>query len=292
MKTNKSSKILDLACNFLIMLVLLLSELGKYIYKQTQSNLMRIFGPKYSYQHARGFQIVRNAPRPRRFNAKSASIIIALVVLTNIVTFHLSGSEVAAPAVEAVERLFLLDEASVHVQDVDLFEQKVRQVSNSLDIPPEWLMAVMYSESKINPAAVNHRGSGATGLIQFMVPTVKELNVRLGTKYYMSDIRSMAGYEQMDLVHAYLQQVRERYGEYDSLTELYLAILFPKALDQEACYVMYAKPSKTYQMNRGLDEDKDGRVTVSDIDKRMKRLFRKAYVAEKSSNNVEPSWSF
>ncbi|GEM_PF-692586 len=283
MKSTFFSKTLDQVCNYLILLVLLLSELGKFCIMQTQSILMRIFGPKHSSERERGFQIVRQASGQSRFNAKGVSILAALVIISNAITFHIFKGKATSSAPVETESLFLLDEASLHVHDVDLFEQKVRLVSETLAIPPEWLMAVMYSESKINPSAVNHRGSGATGLIQFMVPTVKELNVRLGTKYYMSDIRTMSAHSQLDLVFEYLQQVRERYGEYDSLTELYLAILFPKALGQESCYVMYAKPSKTYHLNRGLDEDKDGRVTVSDIEKRMKRLFAKAYMIDKPS---------
>jgi hypothetical protein len=79
-----------------------------------------------------------------------------------------------------------------------------------------------------------------------------------------------------------LQTVRERYGEFENLTDLYLAILFPKAIEaEESCYALYAKPEKAYMQNAGLDENKDGRVTINDIDRRMKRMFPTAYIAEK-----------
>ena len=140
-----------------------------------------------------------------------------------------------------------------------------------LNVPPEWLMAVMYSESQFDASVLNHKGSGATGLIQFMPATASDLNVS------MQRLRDMNHTQQLEYVYLYLQKVRERYGEYDSLTDLYLAILYPKARKQDLCYTMYAKPSKSYKQNSGLDENKDGRVTVSDIDRRMMRLYPTAY---------------
>jgi len=143
-----------------------------------------------------------------------------------------------------------------------------------LGVRAEWLMAVMYSESKFDAQVLNHRGSGATGLIQFMPATASEMNVSL------QRLGRMTHLQQLEYVYMYLQTARERYGNYDSLTDLYLAILYPKARKQEYCYTLYAKPTRAYTQNRGLDENKDGRVTISDIDRRMKRLYPTAYMAE------------
>ncbi|MEZ4825639.1 MAG: transglycosylase SLT domain-containing protein [Bacteroidia bacterium] len=197
-----------------------------------------------------------------------------------ILMLSLDFMGVYAPA-RIKERLYLIEHAHPYVADTEKFEEKVVEVARDLDVPPEWLMAVMYSESKLNPAVINRRGSGATGLIQFMVPTVKELNSRLGTSYYMSDVRKMEAHEQMELVREYLQTVRERYGEYDSLTDLYLAILYPKALGFGENYTLYSKPTRMYNQNVGLDENGDGSVTVSDISNRMRRLFPTAYYTAK-----------
>lgn len=241
----------------------------------------RIYGPAHSQDQARGFAIARQVEGKSRYDFKGLSLLAVVLIVSNILTFRLFKTETAVATAVEPQGLFLLHKAGRFVKDLDTFEQKVRLVSEALDIPPEWLMAVMHSESKFNPGALNHRGSGATGLIQFMVPTVRELNDRMGTEYYMKDIQLMPAHEQLNLVYEYLQQARERYGDFDSLTDLYLAILYPKALSYDACYIMYAKPSKMYRMNSGLDENRDGRVTVSDIDMRMKRLYGAAYVAEK-----------
>ena len=48
------------------------------------------------------------------------------------------------------------------------FALKVTDICNQLNIKPEWLMFVMWFESRLNPQAVNPI-SGSTGLIQFRV---------------------------------------------------------------------------------------------------------------------------
>ncbi|MEM7656574.1 MAG: lytic transglycosylase domain-containing protein, partial [Bacteroidota bacterium] len=160
------------------------------------------------------------------------------------------------------------------VKDLDGFAHKVREVSGMLAIPPEWLMAVMYAESSFNPSALNHKGSGATGLIQFMPATAAELGISLDR------LRRMDAVQQLEYVYLYLQKVRERYGDYQHLTDLYLAILFPRARGQDYCFTLYATPSQSYKQNSGLDEDQDGRVTVSDVDRHLKRMYPQAYITQ------------
>ncbi len=53
-------------------------------------------------------------------------------------------------------------------------KERIKGVSTRLGIDPNWLMAVMHFESRLNPGAVNPY-SGATGLIQFMPQTAKSL---------------------------------------------------------------------------------------------------------------------
>ncbi len=210
------------------------------------------------------------------------------VCLSNLVTHSLFNpqmisssihlaTETEAEPVSKASSLYLLDKAGIFVNDVTLFAKRVREISSMLGIQPEWLMAVMYSESKFDASVLNARGSGATGLIQFMPFTAKELNVSL------ERLKQMTPVQQLEYVYLYLQNVKERYGAYQSLTDLYLGVLYPKAINQDYCYALYAKPSQSYRQNSGLDENKDGIVTVSDIDKRMQRLFPSAYMAGRSN---------
>lgn len=282
--TKNDGIFLKNACSHLIFLVILLSKLAEQSFTLTTNWIMRIFGPRKSLENQQGFYIVPRAKAPRRGNnVKAISFFGILLFASNIVTYSWFGGDIQIASSESSisTNLYLLDEAERFIPETKSFENKVEQIGEELDVPPEWLMAVMYSESRFNPGVSNAKGSGAVGLIQFMVPTVKELNVRMGTKYYMKDILAMTAVEQMELVAEYFHTIKERYGEYKSLTDLYLAVLYPKARGQDYCYALYAKPTQAYLMNSGLDENKDGRVTVSDIDKRMQRMFPTAYVAQK-----------
>ncbi|WNJ16100.1 transglycosylase SLT domain-containing protein [Pontibacter sp. G13] len=207
---------------------------------------------------------------------------VLLVLGTNLYShwaFNPSWSSYESGAIaseETEERpLYLRDKAGVHISDLMGFEEKVREISAMLGVPASWLMAVMYAESRFDPGIANHQGSGAIGLIQFMPETARSLQVS------PERLKRMDGIQQLEYVYLYLQRNRERYGDYLSLTDLYLSILYPKALGQEPCYTMYANPTRAYRQNRGLDENQDGRVTVSDIDRFLKRRFPEAYRTER-----------
>lgn len=282
-KANILGKIGVRICSSLSYLVSLLKKLVERVFTLTHL-LMSKFNPKERLYRTQGLPVSYAAPRPKFSNGRMIALAAGILIVSNLMTFILSSPKVEKQEMVATlksESLYLIDKASQYISNVSVFEYKVRQVARDLDIPPEWLMAVMYTESRFDPSVQNFKGSGATGLIQFMVPTVRELNVRMGTKYYMSDIRQMQAEDQMVLVQEYLNTIRERYGEFNSLTDLYLGILYPRAIGQDYCYTLFAYPSKKYKQNSGLDENRDNTVTVSDIDLRLKRKFPAAYAAKK-----------
>lgn len=225
-------------------------------------------------QVSQKFSIARFVGFDNPIKLKAASIVLGLIVASNVLTHSFFGKW-GTQAPQGKEPLYLIEKANVYVTDTRAFETKVREVAQRLNVEPEWLMAVMFSESRFDAAAVNHKGSGAVGLIQFMPTTAVDMNVSL------SKISNMTHVEQLEYVYRYLEGVRGKYGDFKSLTQLYLAILYPKALTGDYCYTLYAKPSQAYKQNAGLDEDKDGRVTVSDVDRRMQRVFPSAYIAGK-----------
>ena len=229
-----------------------------------------------------GTMLARPMPRNLKGNFKIIALGLVLIFFSNLVSHTLFNPNVSAiaPAVAPApisapsQDLYLMDKASMFVPEAKPFEKKVREIAQMLRVPPEWLMAVMYSESKFDASVLNHKGSGATGLIQFMPAAASEMNVSLHRLARMNHL------QQLEYVYMYLEKTRERYGNFNSLADLYLAILYPRARNQDYCYTLYAKPSKSYVQNSGLDENKDGRVTVSDIDRRMKRLYPIAYMAQ------------
>lgn len=195
-------------------------------------------------------------------------LALVLLVLSNLLTHHLSRWQApAAPVAAPAGRLYLLDQAALHIADTAAFGRAVRHLAEELAVPPAWLMAVMYAESRFDPRVYNHRGSGAAGLIQFMPATARELGSTTAA------LAQMDPPAQLTYVGRYFRQVRDRYGPYRSLTDLYLAVLYPRARGQGPCYALYARPSRAYAQNQGLDENRDGVVTISDIEQRMTRLF-------------------
>ncbi len=226
-------------------------------------------------QTSAGNYLVVAIPRlPARLIRRYGGVLV-LLILSNYLTHRWAGtgffSAPRAAALAPEQRLYLLEQAAQHIDDTQAFEAEVRRIATELAIPAGWLMAVMYAESGFNPAIVNRKGSGAVGLIQFMPLAAQELGVSLDL------LRQLDALGQLRYVQRYLQTVRQRYGDYHSLTDLYLGILYPRARGQEPCFVLYARPSQAYRQNAGLDENKDGAITVSDIDARMRRMFGELY---------------
>ncbi len=251
---------------------------------------MKFFKPRYAEAGHRNYATRHDNKVSRPISgylnqgSRLLLIVLVLIVGSNLISHMIwnpgIGSHPGPTSDEPLsdpggDDLYLMDKASLYVEDERLFKHKVKEIAAQLQIPPSWLMSVMYSESRFDASVLNHKGSGATGLIQFMPATATDLNVSV------QRLKKMTHTQQLEYVYLYLEQVRERYGEYDSLTDLYLAILYPKARKQDICYTLYAKPSQSYLQNSGLDKDKDGRVTVSDIDRHMEKLYPFAYSQRK-----------
>ena len=221
---------------------------------------------------AKYFAVVPYIGRIPLNKIRGFSIVFLMIIISNLLTNSFFNPDIMGNLLKKnVEKLYLLDKASIYISDLQAFEDKVRKVSRKLEIPPEWLMSVMYSESGFDATVLNHKGSGAVGLIQFMPATATEL----GTSTL--HLQRLTHIGQLEYVFQYLDKVKTKYGKFETLTDLYLAILFPKAIKGDDCFILYTKPSIQYKQNSGLDENNDGSVTVGDIHKRMIRLYPKAY---------------
>lgn len=149
------------------------------------------------------------------------------------------------------------------------FEKRVREVSATLGIRPEWLMTVMYAESRVNHLTVN-QASGATGLIQFLPSTAASLGTSTAA------LRGMTPVQQLDYVLKYLVKYK---GRMTSVYETYFAVFYPAALGKSSSYVLFSRGTAAYTNNAPLDVDRDGRVTKADV----KSWFGK-YVQSEGSN--------
>jgi hypothetical protein len=77
----------------------------------------------------------------------------------------------------------------------------------------------------------------------------------LGTS--IDALKRMTPLAQLDSVRIYFQPYR---GKLRDLSDLYMAILWPKAVGKPLSYVLFAKRSTAYRQNH-LDANNDGAVT-------------------------------
>lgn len=165
------------------------------------------------------------------------------------------------------------------------FEKVMNAISGSLGINPNWLMMVMWSESRLNAQSVNMQPGDssdpskraayrATGLIQFMPDTAIGLGTTTTALYNMSNV------EQLGYVYRYFKPWS---GKLKSYFDLYFVTFFPYAIGKPDDYVLQtAKISASIiaKQNPFFDTNKDGKLTVGEIKRRMYESIPKAIVAE------------
>ena len=146
------------------------------------------------------------------------------------------------------------------------FAAKVRQIASRLGVPPDYLMAVMWSESRLDPAATNPEG-GATGLIQFMPATA----AGLGTS--CEALREMSALDQLDYVERFFRPYAPRCHTFGAF---YMACFFPAAIGKEDDYVLQTRKlsaERIARQNPAFDTDRDGRITAGEFRRRLPKLF-------------------
>lgn len=115
------------------------------------------------------------------------------------------------------------------------------------------LMACMAFETgRTFSPSVRNPGSSAIGLLQFMDATAK----RLGTT--TDALGRMSAVNQLDYVERYLSTQASRIT---CLNDMYMAILWPTAVGKTADTVLWRRGMAAFAANRGLDLDRNGRIT-------------------------------
>ena len=160
------------------------------------------------------------------------------------------------------------------------FADKVIDISKKLKINPNWLMLVMYSESRFNHRKPNPDG-GATGLIQFMPATAAWLNT---TTYALAN---MSNVQQLDYVYKYYKGYT---GKIKSYFDLYLITFFPAAVGKPDDWVFRSKKlsaSVIAAKNKGIDKwAKDGKITVGEFKKYTNSTITKDIIAKLNDNTT------
>jgi hypothetical protein len=149
------------------------------------------------------------------------------------------------------------------------FREKVIRIAERIGANPNHLMAVMSFETggSFSPKVKNAAGSGATGLIQFMASTAHGLGTSL------SALEKMTAVDQLDFVERYFLPFK---GKVTTLEDCYMAVLFPVAVGKPNSFVLFKSPTTTYKQNKGLDADKDGKVTKAEAAAKPRAILQKA----------------
>lgn len=156
------------------------------------------------------------------------------------------------------------------------FRSRVRAICSQLAIEnPDWLMACMAFESgeTFSPSIKNGAGSGAVGLIQFMPSTAKALG---------TSTEALAAMTAEDQLHYVKEYFKPYAGRLRSLSDVYMAILWPAAVGKPESHVLWTAATRptTYRQNAGLDGNVDGTITKAEAaQKVMKKLIKGATYA-------------
>jgi hypothetical protein len=144
------------------------------------------------------------------------------------------------------------------------FYAKLVQVAQENGMQPEDLLAVMVSESGLNPSAYEQKYKGA-GLVGFMPDTLKGL----GFKGDWHDFASLSGEEQLEWLRKLIRNYTAANGgrPLDSAGRYYTANLWPVALKLPG--VQKGDP------NTRILEENPETVEVNDPKKGMQRLSKK-----------------
>lgn len=158
----------------------------------------------------------------------------------------------------------------------DDFVIKVREVSNRLGIDPNWLMAIMYTESARTFSPSIQNSIGATGLIQFMPSTARGLGTTT------TELKNMSAVEQLDYVEKYLSVYKNKLKSY---VDTYFAIFFPLAIGKPDNYVLQTSglsSSLIAKQNPLFNTNKDGKIEVWEVKKVMLEKLPREWVNDGS----------
>lgn len=143
-----------------------------------------------------------------------------------------------------------------NIREDKAFMSEVNRLAGKYKTSADAILGVMSFEtgSSFDPSKRN-TVSGATGLIQFLPSTAKALGTTT------EKLAAMSRAQQMRYVEKYFDQFN-----LDAPTDkdLYMAVLWPKAIGKSDDFVLFTEGTKAYEQNSGLDRNKDGKVTKAE----------------------------
>lgn len=140
-----------------------------------------------------------------------------------------------------------------------VFRDRIRWIARELQYPEpgDFMTCIAWETGRtFSASVVNRAGSGATGLIQFMPATARALGTTAAA------LALMSAEDQLNFVYKYFEPWK---GKLKSLSDLYMAILWPKAVGKPDDYVLFQGPGTiAYRQNAGLDTNRDAKITKAE----------------------------
>ena len=160
------------------------------------------------------------------------------------------------------------------------FLEAVKKSAEKIGCDYEDLLALMNSESSLDPAAVHKNKKGektAVGLIQFTKKyAIPDLNKKYNLNLTVEKIEKMSAIEQLDLVEKFYEMNRDKLPSGRKLTaaDLYAVTYLPARADRDVlCRRGERKANGRllgyYESNQGLDVNNDNKITKDDLNKRL-----------------------
>lgn len=148
------------------------------------------------------------------------------------------------------------------------FKDRVIWIGEQLGFDPNLLMdCIAFESAETFRADIrNAAGSGATGLIQFMPATARGLGTTTDA------LARMTPEDQLNYVYKYFEPYK---GKLKTLDDLYMAILWPKAVGEPDNYVLFRGGTVAYRQNSGLDANSDRQITKAEAAAKVREKSRR-----------------
>lgn len=147
------------------------------------------------------------------------------------------------------------------------FKRGVLWIEEQLKLNADFLMAVMAFETgrTFDPGKRNLAGSSGLGLIQFMSFTHAAMIKRHPHLKRLAPTHAALGkltaLQQLNFVYWYFRDFGTDFSDW-TLEDVYMAVLYPKAIGKPLDWSFpWSQTSLAYRQNKGLDKNRDGRVT-------------------------------
>jgi hypothetical protein len=153
------------------------------------------------------------------------------------------------------------------------FRESVLWIEGQIKLPANFLMPCMAFETGLTfSPSVKNPGSSATGLIQFMNTTAKDLGTTTAS------LAAMSAVKQLSYVYYYFKRFGTDLSHW-VLEDVYMAILLPNMIGKGLDEPMHWS-DEAYMANRGLDADKNGKITKREATEKIRSLYKLGMMKE------------